>query len=110
MLFEFLGLGIHESICDVKIADDGHTVMVTELPDNPGTSITNAAENLANEICKRYGISHKDLVWIEHYPPCDKWDETFDLVKFEYSPSAGFHSPRWIRISKERAYELMRWC
>ena len=36
--------------------------IVTELPDNPGMSVTNYAENLATEIAQRYGIEPGRLV------------------------------------------------
>src|SRR6185503_8773416 len=43
-------------------------VVATELPDNPGMSITNAAEELAGTVCRDYGIDPERLVWVEHYP------------------------------------------
>lgn len=49
---------------DVRVA-----VIATELSDNPGMSITNAAEYAASEVCRQLEIDPYQLVWIEHYPP-----------------------------------------
>lgn len=52
--------------CRVRI--NGNTVIATELPDNTGMSITNAAEEVAMLVCQFYEIPIAQLVWIEHYP------------------------------------------
>jgi hypothetical protein len=49
-------------------ADGCAVVIATELADNPGMSITNAAEYAATAVCRRLGIDPHHLVWIEHYP------------------------------------------
>jgi hypothetical protein len=41
-------------------------VIATELPDNPGMSITNAAERIAGEVISFHRLP-APLVWIEHY-------------------------------------------
>ena len=41
--------------CRLRI--NGSVVVATELPDNPGQSITNAAPVLAIQVCKYYEIS-----------------------------------------------------
>ena len=65
--------GFHgcDSWCDievVRVSDACTVVIVTEVDDNPGTSVTNMAEELATEVCKTFRISPHKLVWYEHYP------------------------------------------
>ncbi len=75
--------------CRIRIylSDDEHdapVVVCSELPNNPGMSITNAAERIAAEVIGGHRLS-TPLVWIEHYPPEARRpgaEETFDLVLF----------------------------
>ena len=61
---------------------DAPVVICSELPNNGGTSITYAAEQLAAEVIR----SHKlptPLVWVEHWPKeTTEGKETFELVVF----------------------------
>lgn len=65
-----------------RVCINGNTVIATELPDNPGMSLTNAAASVAMQVCQYYEIPLKELVWIEHYPEEPDREETFDLVQF----------------------------
>ncbi|MDQ5830024.1 MAG: hypothetical protein M3324_09255 [Actinomycetota bacterium] len=61
---------------------DAPVVICSELPDNPGGSITNSAEVIAAGV-----ISHEPptpLVWIEHWPEesLGGGADTFELVVF----------------------------
>ncbi len=72
---------------------DSPVVVVSELPDNPGTSITNAIEQIAAEVMDAHGFALGRVpVFVEHYPPeaTGGRDETFDLVVF------GHHEVRQI--------------
>ena len=77
---------------------DAPVVICSEIPENPGQSVTNAAEYIAAEVISGHGLrrslSHgldedgPPLVWIEHYPRSEAerqagLKETFDLVVFE---------------------------
>lgn len=68
------------AFCRIRI--NGNTVVATELPDNTGMSITNAAEEVALLVCHNYSIPLSELVWIEHYPHRAGLDEGFDRVEF----------------------------
>ena len=87
----------HKGRCRVRIyrpdlaeegseARDEAVVICTELRDNPGQSVTNAAERIAAEVMSFHRLP-TPLVWIEHYEdgargtPEDP--HTFDLVTFE---------------------------
>jgi hypothetical protein len=95
----------HGGRCRIRIYEDTTelpVIVCTELPDNPGMSITNAAEVIAAEVLANHpdvfdpfalgsirGVSYdKPFVWIEHYEdgargtPEDR--ATFDLVEFSH--------------------------
>jgi hypothetical protein len=77
--------------------------------DNPGTSITNAAEDLASQPCDRLGIEPDLLVWIEHYGYAGSGDSgkehTYDRVTFAPGTPDGrptrFKDPQW-RVMQEQ--------
>ena len=58
-------------------------VICSALPNNGGTSITHAAEQLAAEVIRSHRLP-TPLVWIEHWPQesTDGGEETFELVVF----------------------------
>ena len=99
-------------------------VLCTELPDNPGMSITLAAEQIAARVIDRHGVKVASLrtpfVWVEHYESGSRGTpndpHTFDLVTFshyevkdtlragEWAKEIG--SPRW-RPSTRRQVEML---
>lgn len=62
---------------------DAPVVVVSELSDNPGTSVTNAIEQLTAEVMDAYALGCI-LVFVEHYPSeaTGGREETFDLIVF----------------------------
>jgi hypothetical protein len=62
---------------------DAPVVVCSELPNNPGGSITNSAEVIAAGVIRANELP-TPLVWIEHWPKqvTDGGDETFELVVF----------------------------
>ena len=86
-------------------------VVVTELDDNPGMSVTNAAEHLASQFCARKGISPNRLLWIEHYPAKGEGRrtirESWDFVSFGWDWSRGvFGEPEWRPTDRRRVDAL----
>ena len=73
--------------CRVQIylPDDMHddpVVICSELPNNPGGSITNSAEVIAAGVIRANQLP-TPLVWIEHWPEeSTEGEETFELVVF----------------------------
>lgn len=122
-VYPYKGDWEHEAKCRVRIYElPAYTVVIaTELPDNPGTSVSNFAEYLATMICAQYEIRPERLKWIQHYPrrgQHDQFPEEFDLVTFTFHPEAPpqeqpfwdiayrqspaqfhFTDPRWRRIT-----------
>lgn len=103
--FPFKGFHGCESKCGLEILHEGDkaTVTLTELPDNPGTSVTNAVEIIATEVYKRFlpGLPPENIRWIEHYPARgdsrDPLPETFDEVTLSFDGQR-YHSPKWTHI------------
>jgi hypothetical protein len=57
-------------------------VICSELPNNGGTSVTYAAEQLVAEVIRSHRLP-TPLVWVEHWPKeTTDVEETFELVVF----------------------------
>lgn len=96
--FRYLGYHGAMSLCHIKVERRGRSALVvaTELPDNPGTSITNAAEALATGVCRFYNLSPHGLEWIEHYLANGPAGETWSLVSFGFDWQRGeFNAVSW---------------
>lgn len=115
--------------CRIRIFEAGGelpVVLCTELPDNEGTSITNAAERIAAEVLANHpdvfdpfgrvslgGLSYdKPFVWIEHYldgargTPEDP--ATFDLVEFShYEPRGILRTGEWRKEIGEPSWSAL---
>ena len=65
-----------DDMCDAPV------VVCSELPNNPGGSITNSAEVIAAGVIRANELP-TPLVWIEHWPEeTTNLEETFELVVF----------------------------
>jgi hypothetical protein len=86
---------------------DAPVVICSELPNNPGGSITDSAEAIAAGVIQANELS-TPLVWIEHWPKesTEGGAETFDLIVFssykviERAPylgetKTGIREPTW---------------
>jgi hypothetical protein len=62
---------------------DAPVVICSELPNNPGGSITNSAEVIAEGVIRANELP-TPLVWIEHWPEEETTEgqETFELVVY----------------------------
>jgi hypothetical protein len=79
--------GSRPSHCRVRIylpddVLDAPVIVCSEVPNNPGGSITNRAETIAAGVIQANG-QPTPLVWIEHWPEeSTEGQETFELVVF----------------------------
>ena len=86
-IFAFAGQWDVPSSCGLKIRENGNEtyVIVTELyQDNPGTSVTYAAESLYHQICEAKGLKG-DIVYIECNPDTNSKLSFYDEEYFEVS-------------------------
>lgn len=79
-------------------------IVVTELPDNPGPSITNSIEIIAEKI--EQDLLHWPLIayrLVEHYWPRGHLPETFDLVDLTRSVDhpSWWVNPRWTHLDPD---------
>ena len=82
---------------------DTPVVICSQVPENTGMSVTNAAEYVAAEVISGHGLNEAPpLTWIEHYPRSAAerqagLKETFDLVVFESYEGSRYHSGNSVR-------------
>jgi hypothetical protein len=107
--YAYPGYHGYESACGLRIwqQERESVVMATELPDNPGTSITNRAEALAMQVYHEFELWPPFTRWIEHYPPDGPYDETFAEVTFSIDPQKGLTRPKWRALTCEDAERLI---
>lgn len=80
-----------------------HTVLLTELRNNRGESITAAADRIATDLVVRWGLNPKTARWIEHAPPDDDLPEEFGELKFTWDDARTAHDPQWRSMTGEEA-------
>ena len=98
----FKDAGSRTAQCRVRIylpddVRDTPVVICSEVPNNPGGSITNSAEVIAAGVIRTNKLP-TPLVWIEHWSEesTGGGPETFELAGGGPSPSAGRSTPfRW---------------
>jgi hypothetical protein len=110
--YRFRGVHGGDGWCALEILkgkDARVVVIATELADNPGMSITNAAEHLAYRVCVEFAIDPSQLFWVEHYGYAapgggTRRPRTYDLVTFEILPPGHdgiFTRPTWRPMRNE---------
>jgi hypothetical protein len=91
-----------------KRRNGSQTVLLTEVSNNPGQSITAASDVIATGLVKRYRLDPATTLWIEHWPAeaSDKpGEEAYSSVKYTWTGGVA-SDPRWRRLSLERAEEM----
>ncbi|MBX3048422.1 MAG: hypothetical protein KIT46_04585 [Anaerolineales bacterium] len=104
--------GKADAVCQVRIfapAGKPSVVVVSELAENTGTSVTNACERLVAELQKAFELP-ADTVWVEHWRedgrmPRSAWGtgESFDVIELLGLPGVR----RWRRLSPEKMAALL---
>ena len=106
-------------IYEPEAKGDHHVVVLTEVADNRGQSVTNAIEQLAGEVILGNALPSSETVVIEHYPSESRamGAETFDLVTFanrdpETVLRAGvwqieLGEPSWLRVDRATVETLV---
>jgi len=102
--YDYLGFGRFPSHCGLEIIQKGnkYIVILTELEDNEGTSVTNAIEDIATQIknTRLANVNANDIIFIEHYEKIFDDKETYDVVTLSYDEQLKrYFQPRWNRIS-----------
>lgn len=79
MIYEYKGFGNVKSICDVKINKDKKIIIITELNNNSGTSITNAMNIILDNLIIDYNLNLTKYKIYEKYEN----DDMYSAVKFD---------------------------
>lgn len=106
--FDYKGFHGCYSHCYIDVKEN--RVLCTEADDNQGTSITNMAEGIATEVCRKFDIPMKKVIWIEHYNhsvgnSIGDIGSTFDLVTFDIVDDH-FEHPKWKHLGEKLALEI----
>lgn len=115
MVLKFMGYGMHPSKCRIRVYDEPvHTVVIaSDLGSGSGTSVTNAAEDIASKVCSVYDINPQRMTWVEHYPRRGEYPDTFDLVEFTILPRTQWQggkvvsSPSWSPLTKKKVAAMI---
>jgi len=94
------------SACIVKDQEMGLAIVILiELKDNPGMSITNAYEHIASLIVKEgiIGIKPENIVWFEHYEDKPK---SLDKVHLKWSGDR-YVMEGWTPVTYERLKTML---
>jgi hypothetical protein len=114
ILFDFEGVWGIASKCGLKhVSQDGRDIIVvSELyKDNPGTSITQVSTSLATQICKKFDINLKNLIYIEHSPDMNSrlsfYNENYYLVQFDIRDGK-LADPKYKKLTEEELKSFIR--
>ena len=70
-VFNYKGYGVHDSHCRVRIYHIGlseYIILLSEMDNNKGTSVTNDCEHIANEVLKTWGIDKElNITWFDSH-------------------------------------------
>lgn len=93
-LLNFRATNGYPSQCNITIYRDSQLVIASETGE--GMSVTNAAEIIATEVVKQYGLDPARMLYIEHYPADQRptYGESYDLVTFIWD-KYGARNPDW---------------
>jgi len=117
-IYEYNGFWNCKAKCgiDIEKKKDHCVVMLTELDDNTGTSITNAYEQLATEIYNaklKSEYTPQQILWVEHYPDrghsggSPMFEESFAEVTMRWDGHK-FSTPQWIHIRPNEIKNLIQ--
>ena len=123
---KYSGLRNCDSRCSIDVVElnnspDRIVVILTELPNNTGTSITMMIENIATKVYHKYLTKYDPdkIIWIEHYPPeyfkrvdpilktqeNEKYG-TYKIVRMKYiKDNRAYADPEWVSISLDELKE-----
>ena len=65
MMFNYTDRNNSECVCDVE--QHGNVIIMTELEENTGASVTNSCDYIAAQYADRFGLDLDSLVFVERY-------------------------------------------
>jgi hypothetical protein len=110
--YQMPAVRVDGGFCRVRIygANPYTIIVLSELAENPGVSVTNAAAAIATEIARIYMIDLDTTIWIEHYGAFSykggDCDETFDRITFTWRNRTASNA-EWKRLTADELHELL---
>ena len=80
-------------------------LIATELPDNPGPSVTNAIAGIAAQACARFALDPRYVAFVEHYD--DEDGERFAIVRFDLNDTPRLNRPQWSHTTRSDVEALI---
>ncbi len=99
-------------LCSLRILQKGKRTMViaTEIPVNPGKSVTNAAEDIATQVVQQFHLDPMKTKFIECYNKESfegtRFAEMYDEVTFTWQEKQA-SNPQWRRLEPHEIAELL---
>lgn len=113
-IYHYPGYHGAPSFCRLRVFHDPDrppVVLMSEVRDNPGTSVTNRAEVIAWDACKRFGLDPRNTLFFTHYGPGSFGDhrdpDRYARVVFQPDTRGGFMSPRFGPATPEWTADLI---
>ena len=95
-----------DGVCRVYVQrarSQAKVIILEHTRDNPGLSITNAAEAIVFQVCRALQLELRETTWIEHYEGNREWM----LLTFEEVLAAGMPAgPKWQKLTARMWSEL----
>jgi len=102
----------NESICGVQICPVGNwtVIIVTELDENKGLSITNGIDILIPKVLKMFELEKGEVVWIEHFKADPRYPGIFaEVDMWSYVKlNSKFQHPSWQALTEDQVEEICR--
>ena len=89
-----------------KRKNGAHTVVLSELTDNTGESITSACEAIATDLVFAKRLNPKSTRWIQHDLPYNGQPQSFDELTFEWGGDDTASDPQWAPLTADQAESL----
>lgn len=111
-IFDYLGYHRAPSRCQIDIwsGDKQVIVMMTEIAENTGTSVTNRSEAIASAVRFQHNLSGYNVTWIEHYGAVSyhggRASETYTQVTYGWHGGTARH-PEWKALTQEQVEALL---
>ncbi len=107
-IYEYLGYFNSEAFCKVRVFYGlNDIVIIEELRENTGTSITNMIEVLATQLLDKYNLSCGSVTWLEYYGYCTgDIGESWSIVTFDWD-GVQYKHPQWKHIDYKDAKKIL---
>jgi hypothetical protein len=109
LILSFKAYHKYDSCCGVEVRVNRNntvTVILTELPDNPGIIVDYLIEHLATLIYKEYlmDLPVESIIWLKHKPGRPEGDERPPEESYVQAllvwNGETFNSPRWVLLPR----------